>query len=153
MFRSPAPLLLAVFVYLALALSLAHTKAPWCDEGWFGNPAYNLAFRGNMGTSVLEPSGFHLNAYFRGIQQRTYLFPPNHLAALGAWFRLFGASVMTMRAYSICWGALSLVVLFYLLTHFFPDRRVAVAGTLLTAINFIFLWSTEIGRASCRERV
>jgi hypothetical protein len=146
MFRSPAPLLLAVFVYLALALSLAHTKTPWCDEGWFANPAFNLAFRGNMGTSVLEPSGFHLNAYFRGIRDRTYLFPPNHLAALGAWFRLFGASVMTMRAYSICWGALSLAVLFYLLTRFFPDRRVAVAGTLLTSINFVFLWSTADGR-------
>jgi hypothetical protein len=34
---------LAVVVYLVLALWLAHTKAPWCDEGWFANPAYNLA--------------------------------------------------------------------------------------------------------------
>lgn len=146
MSRQTAGLFLALFVYLVLALSLAYTKAPWCDEGWFANPAYNLAFRGNMGTSVLEPSGFHLNAYFRGIQQRTYLFPPNHLAALGAWFRIFGASVMSMRVYSICWGALSLVILFYLLSRWFPDRRVALGGTLLTAINFVFLWSTADGR-------
>src|SRR5579871_407508 len=142
MSRRAAGLFLALFVYFALALALAYTKAPWCDEGWFANPAYNLAFRGNMGTSVLEPSGFHLNAYFRGIQQRTYLFPPNHLAALGGWFRIFGASVMTMRVYSICWGALSLVILFYLLARWFPDRRVAMAATFLTAINFVFLWST-----------
>src|ERR1700733_4580203 len=87
------PLLLAVVIYLVLALCLARTKAAWCDEGWFANPAYNLAFHGNLGMSVLEPSGFHLNAYFRGIQQRTYLFPPNHMVALAGWFRLFGASI------------------------------------------------------------
>jgi Dolichyl-phosphate-mannose-protein mannosyltransferase len=141
-----APLLAAVIVYLTLATWLARTKAPWCDEGWFANPAYNLAFRGNMGMSVLEPSGFHLNAYFRGIQQRTYLFPPNHMVALAGWFRLFGASVFSMRTYSICWSALTLVILFYLWAHFFPDRRVAALGTLFTAIDFIFLWSSADGR-------
>jgi hypothetical protein len=140
------PLLVTVAVFLTLSLWLAHTKAPWCDEGWFANPAYNLAFRGNMGTSVLEPSGFHLNAYFRGVQSRTYLFPPNHLVALAGWFRLFGPGIVTMRIYSICWSAVSLVVLFYLFSQFFPDRRVAVIGTLFTATDFIFLWSTADGR-------
>jgi len=141
-----APLLLAILIYLVLALWLAHTKAPWCDEGWFANPAYNLAFRGNLGMSVLEPSGFHLNAYFRGIQQRTYIYPPNHLVALAGWFRLFGFSIFSMRVYSICWSALGLAILFYLLSRFFPDRRVAVFGTLFTAIDFIFLWSSADGR-------
>jgi 4-amino-4-deoxy-L-arabinose transferase-like glycosyltransferase len=140
------PLVLAVLIYLVLAVWLARTKAPWCDEGWFANPAYNLAFRGNMGMSVLEPSGFHLNAYFRGIQEHTYLFPPNHMVALAGWFRLFGASVFSMRSYSICWGALSLVVLFYLFSRFFPDRRVAVLATLFTSVDFVFLWSTADGR-------
>ncbi len=141
-----APLLLAIVIYLVLSLWLAHTKAPWCDEGWFANPAYNLAFRGNMGMSVLEPSGFHLNAYFRGVEQRTYLYPPNHMVALAGWFRLFGPDVFSMRVYSICWSAVSLAVLFYLFSQFFPDRRVAVIGTLFTAVDFIFLWSSADGR-------
>lgn len=141
-----AALILAVVTYLVLSLWLAHTKAPWCDEGWFANPAHNLAFRGEMGMSVLEPAGFHLNAYFRGIQHRTYLFPPNHLVALAGWFRLFGSNVFFMRIYSICWSGISLVVLFYLLAQFFPDRRVAVVGTLFTAVDFIFLWASADGR-------
>jgi hypothetical protein len=140
------PLLLAVVIYLVLALCLARTKAAWCDEGWFANPAYNLAFHGNLGMSVLEPSGFHLNAYFRGIQQRTYLFPPNHMVALAGWFRLFGVGVFSMRLYSICWSGISLVVLFYLFSKFFPDRRIAVLGTLFTAVDFVFLWSSADGR-------
>jgi hypothetical protein len=39
-----------------------------------------------------------------------------------------------------------LVILFYLLTRYFPDRRVAVLGTFFTAIDFIFLWSSADGR-------
>jgi hypothetical protein len=136
------PLLLAVLIYLVLALWLAHTKAPWCDEGWFANPAYNLAFRGNLGSNVLEPSGFYLNAYFRGVQQRTYYAMPTDLVALAGWIRMFGLSAFSARVYSICWGAIALVVLFYVLKRLFPDRRVAVLGTLLTSIDFIFLWST-----------
>lgn len=129
-------------VYLLLALWLANTKAPWCDEGWFANPAYNLAFRGNMGSNVLEPSGFYLNAYFRGVQERTYYVLPTHLVALAGWFRIFGASAFSARAYSICWGALTLPILFYILQRLFTDRRVAMLGTILTSVDFIFLWST-----------
>lgn len=132
----------AVLVYLVLALWLAYTKTPWCDEGWFANPAYNLAFHGNLGSNVLEPSGFYLNAYFRGVQERTYYVIPSHFIALAAWFRVFGMTAFSARAYSICWGALTLPILFYILQRLFPDRRVAALGTLLTAIDFIFLWST-----------
>ena len=74
-----------IVVFLTLATALARTKAPWCDEGWFANPAYNLAFHGQMGTNVLEPSGHFLNAYLSGIQERTYLMVPNHMVALAGW--------------------------------------------------------------------
>src|ERR1019366_180867 len=88
--RIIAPLLAAIAIYLSIALLLARTKAPWCDEGWFANPAYNLAFHRYMGSNVVEPSGFILNTYMRGIQQRTYYQIPTHLVMLAAWFRVFG---------------------------------------------------------------
>jgi hypothetical protein len=141
-----APLLLAVVVYLVLSLWLAHTKAPWCDEAWFVNPAFNLAFHGRMGSNVLEPSGHYLNAYLRGVQERTYIFPPNHLVALAGWFRLFGFSAFRTRVYSVCWSAVGLAALFYILLRIFPDHRVAQLAALLIAIDFIFLWSTADGR-------
>jgi hypothetical protein len=137
-----APLLLAMLVYLVLALWLADTKAPWYDEGQYTNSAYNLAFRGNMGSNVVEPTGFYQNVYYRGVQQWTYFELPNHILAMAAWIRIFGFSAFTARSYSICWGAVTLAVLFFLLQRAFPDRRVATLGTLFTAIDFIFLWSS-----------
>ncbi len=62
-------------VGLVLAGWIARTKAPWCDEGWFANPAYNLAFKGNLGSNVLEPSGHFLNAYLKGRKEPMSSFP------------------------------------------------------------------------------
>lgn len=140
------PLGAAVLVYLVLALWLAYTKAPWCDEAWFVNPAFNLAVHGYMGSNVLEPSGHYLNAYLRGVQQRTYIFPPNHLVALAGWIRLFGFSALLVRLYSISWGALGLAALYYVLLRAFPDRKVAQLAILFTSIDFVYLWSTADGR-------
>lgn len=139
-------LALALLTYLVLALSLAWTKAPWCDEAWFVNPAYNLAFHGNMGSNVLEPSGYYLNVYMRDVQQRTYIYPPNHFIVLAGWFRIFGFSAFLARAYSVCWSALMMIALFYVLLRMFPDRRVPYVAFALLCIEFIFLWSTADGR-------
>ncbi|HSR08636.1 MAG TPA: glycosyltransferase family 39 protein [Bryobacteraceae bacterium] len=144
--RVIAPLLAAVAIYLTLALWIAHTKAPWCDEGWFANPAYNLAFHGYMGSNVVEPSGFYLNTYLRGIHDRTYYVTPNHLVALAGWFRVFGFSLFSMRLYSILWGVVALLALFYILYHLFPNPQVAQLAVLLLSVDFIFLWSAADGR-------
>lgn len=138
----PAPLLLAVLVYLVLALWLADTKAPWYDEGQYTNAAYNLAFHGNMGSNVVEPTGFYLNVYYRGVQQWTYFELPNHVIAVAAWIRIFGFSAFTARSYSIFWGAITLVFLFFIVQRHFQDRRIAAFATLFTAMDFIFLWSS-----------
>ncbi len=95
-----------------------------------------------MGTSVVEPHVYYRNAYFRGVQQRSYFTVPNHLVALAGWLRVFGLTAFSARMYSVSWGVLTLLVLFYILHLLFPDRRVAALATLLTAIDFIFLWST-----------
>ena len=137
---------LAVVLCLSLSLLLAYTKAPWCDEGWFVNPAYDLALHGRMGSSVLEPTGHFLNAYLRGVQERTYIFMPVHLVALAGWIRAFGFSALKVRAYSACWSALALAALFFVLRKLFCDPRVAQLAVLFTAVDFIFLCSTADGR-------
>jgi hypothetical protein len=144
--RSVTPLLAAIGIYLVFALWLADTKAPWCDEGWFANPAYNLAFHGQMGTNVLDPSGHFLNTYLSGIQTRTYIVTPNHLVALAGWFRLVGFSLFSMRVYSILWGVVTLVALFYILSRLFPNAREAQLAVLLLSIDFMFQWATADGR-------
>jgi hypothetical protein len=126
-------LMASVVLYLVLATSIARTKAPWCDEGWFANPAYSLAFHGNMGSNVVEPSGHFLNAYLQGIQERTYVVTANHLVGLAGWFRIWGFSLFTMRLYSILWGAITLLALLYILRLL---RRLALymTGNLWSAV-------------------
>lgn len=142
----PMAWMAAVALYLFLATWIARTKAPWCDEGCLANPAYNLAFHGYMGMSVAEPRGHFLNADLQGIRERTYIVTPLHLVGLAGWFRLAGFSLFTMRLYSILWGAAILLVFFLILCRLFPDSRVAQLATLLTAMDFVFLWSAADGR-------
>ncbi len=137
----------ALLVYLVLALWLAYTKAPWFDEGACTNAAYDLAFRGNMGSNVLEPTGMLFNAYFRGVKEHTYFTVPNNLLALAAWFRAFGFSIFSARCYSICWGCATLLALFYVVQWSFSDPYIAAAAAFFTGIDFVFLWSTADARA------
>jgi len=53
---------LSAFFYLTSVYKIATSKDPFIDEGWIASPGYNLAFKGNMGTTVLEPSGSWLAA-------------------------------------------------------------------------------------------
>ena len=139
-------LLVILAVYITLAFAIARTKVPWCDEGWFANPAYNLAMRGNMGTNVLEPSGHYLNAYLSGIEQRTYIVVPLHLVTLAGWFKLFGFSAVSMRAYSILWGAVALGAVFLIVWMLTRNHALALVSIALTCVDFLFLWGAADGR-------
>ena len=70
-----AVLCAVVIIYLALALGLASAKSPWHDEGWFANPALNLAITGSMGTTVLEGTG----TWLEGVNQYTCWVMPCYL--------------------------------------------------------------------------
>ena len=135
----------ALAVYAVTAFALAAVKSPWSDEGWFANPAYNLAFRGFMGTDVLEPSGHYLNAYLTGIHEHTYVVPPIHILELAAWFRMFGFSLMAARSLSIVWGAIALLALFSLVSKF-ANQAVGVLAVGLAACDFPLLWGAADSR-------
>jgi 4-amino-4-deoxy-L-arabinose transferase-like glycosyltransferase len=138
-------LLVAVSVFVLSAIVAAHVKAPWSDEGWFACPAYNLAFHGFMGTSVLEPSGHFLNAYLRGIQQRTYVVPPLYIVLLAGWFRVFGFGLLTMRALSTLWGVVAMLALFLLIRKLI-NGTVALLAAGILACDFTFVWASAEGR-------
>lgn len=144
--REWAALAALILVFLGLGLLLGQTKAPWCDEAWFANPAYNLAFRGYMGTNVLEPSGHFLNAYLTGIRERTYIVTPNHLVALAGWFRLTGFSLLSQRLYSLLWGGLAVAALFALVWKTFGSPPVAILAAGFLSVDFVFLWGSADGR-------
>jgi hypothetical protein len=144
-------LLIAAFgailaVFAVSAILLAQSKIPWSDEGWFANPAYNLAFRGNMGTNVLEPSGHYLNAYLSGIQTRTYIVPPLYIVSLAGWYRLFGFSLLSTRTLSLFWACVALGALFSLVLSLTRRPWLALLSAAITSLDFLFMWGAVDGR-------
>src|SRR3954465_14323874 len=104
-----AVLALILFVYLALGFGNIAPCSPGCDEAWFGNPAYNLAYRGFMGTTVLDPaSSTWKSVKLTGIDTHTYWVMPLNLLFNAAAFRIFGFSILPMRVLSLAWGLVAL---------------------------------------------
>ena len=99
---SPA-LFLILALYLALGFSTVLTRSPWQDEAWFGNPAWNLAHHGFLGTTVLDPaSSTWKSVRLTGIDRHTYWVMPLSLLLNSAVFRVFGFGSLPMRIPSSC---------------------------------------------------
>ena len=132
----------AIVVYLALAFGSALTKSPEIDEGFFANPAFNLATRGFLGTTVLETTGSAL----KGINDHTYWVPPLHLILQAGWYKLFGFSLGSMRSISIAWGLVALVAWFLIMRQLSQEYAVALLTAGLLALDYTFIVVSSLGR-------
>ena len=138
---------LIVLVYLGLGLTNVVTRAPWCDEGWFGNPAYNLAYRGFMGTTVLDPaSSTWKSVKLTGIDRHTYWVMPLNLLANAAAFRVFGFKIYVMRLLSLLWGLIALAAWGAILWKLTGRTWLALGSVALIAVDYHFLMQASDGR-------
>jgi hypothetical protein len=141
----------AVFtVFLALAIWTAETKAPWCDEAWFASPARNLAFKGFMGTTVLDPASGtpHLNIRTRldGIDRYTYWVMPLFPVTAAGWYKMVGFGLMRMRALSIVLAVLALACWWIVFTELSGSRSIALLAVALLAADNHFILAAADGR-------
>jgi hypothetical protein len=148
--RSPrilAGLALIAAVYLGLGLTNAIRRAPSCDEAWFGDAAYNLAYHGFMGTPVLEPtSGLWRSVKLTGIDRHTYWVMPLSLVANAADFGIFGFGIFPMRLLSLVWGAVALAAWGVILWKLTGDKLLVLGGLGLIAVDYHFLSGAADGR-------
>ena len=148
--RSPrivAGLALIVVVYLGLGLTNAISRAPSCDEAWFGDAAYNLAYQGFMGTPVLEPtSGLWRSVKLTGIDRHTYWVMPLNLLFNAAGFGLFGFGIFPMRLLSLVWGGVALAAWGVILWKLTGEELLVLGGVGLIAVDFHFLLQASDGR-------
>jgi hypothetical protein len=133
-------------LYLLLATASMVSLRPWCDEGWFSSPAWNLLTRGNMGTSVLDPTASWRSVNLAGINQYTYWIMPLYPVAEAAWYKATGFGLFSMRAFSVLWGFIALVTWFLFLQSLTGDFAAAFLAAWIAAIDFQFLWSASAGR-------
>ena len=138
---------LIVLVYLGLGLLNAFTRPPWCDEGWFGNPACNLAYQGFMGTTVLAPaSSTWKSVKLTGIDRHAYWVMPLHLLFNAAGFRVFGFSILSMRLLSLLWGLLALGAWGAILWKLTGQPLLTLGSLALIAVDYHFLLQASDGR-------
>jgi hypothetical protein len=138
---------LILAVYLGLGLTNLVARAPWCDEGWFASPAYNLAYRGFMGTTVLDPaSSTWKSVKLTGIDAHTYWVMPLNLLLNAAAFRVFGFSILPMRLLSLGWGLLVLLGWGVILWKLTGRLALSLAGVGMIAIDYHFLMQAADGR-------
>jgi len=134
-------------LYLILASATAVTKAPWCDEAWYGSPGYNLITKGYMGTSSLDPASTTWKSVrLTGIDRHTYWAMPLHFLATAGWYKLAGFSIFSLRALSIAWGLLALFCWIRIAAELSPERHVALVTGLLLACNYVFVNRSADGR-------
>jgi hypothetical protein len=136
----------AIIFYCVAAYRITISKVPFSDEGSLASPAYNLAFHGFMGTTVLEPTGTWLNGTLHGIHQYTYWVMPLHILAQAAWYRIFGFGLTQMRLLSAAWGAIALIAWYCIVERITRNPLAGALTMLLLSVDFTFLWSAADGR-------
>src|SRR5438270_8067464 len=137
-------------LFLLLAMWTAVTKAPWCDEGWFASPGWNLAFHGFMGTTVLDPASgtpmLSTRTRLDGIDRYTYWAMPLNLVTQAGWYKLAGFGLLRMRALSMIWALLALVCWWVVFEKLSDDPYAAMLAVALVAVDTHFLWAASDGR-------
>lgn len=133
---------IAVCLFLTLAVSSALTHRPQIDEGMFASPAYNLAFNGHFGTTVLEKE----KATLTRIDERTYWVMPMFLLNAAASFKAFGFSLFTMRLVNVFWGIVLLAAVYVIALKLSGDRRTATIALVLASTDYMVLETASSAR-------
>lgn len=131
-------------LYLLFTAGTALTKRPWSDEGWFASPAYNLAYNGYMGTSILEsvePRGQQ-----KGIDKYTYWVMPLDIVAQAAWYRILGFGLFQMRMLSAFWGLVAICAWWVIVYTLSRNRNVALLTSSIIALDYAFITGASFGR-------
>jgi 4-amino-4-deoxy-L-arabinose transferase-like glycosyltransferase len=141
-----AVMLAVLVIFVASCAGSIRTTLPWCDEGWFADPAYNLLVRGVMANSTLDPTFGFGASRVTGIDRHTYWVMPLYILAQSAWYRLIGFDLFSMRTLSLVWSLAALAAWYFTLRVLLHDRDIATAAVAFIALDFHFIWASTTGR-------
>ena len=123
-------------VYLTGAVATALSERPWCDEGWFAEPAWSLVRLGEMSTPTLDNS---LQPALESLKRYTYWVFPAYLVTLGGWSWMFGFSLFAARMYSTFWGVVLLAAAVAVLRKLGVRWNWVLLALALMIIDYQFL--------------
>lgn len=135
--------LLAVTVFLALAVPNLHCPGLHMDEGTYGNIAGYV-----LGPASSQHSLVLLNYHVKLFGRILPIYAEEYVGAVMHYFlspalRLFGRNVMAIRLTTIAFSCCSIVFLYFFCESWF-NRRVAFLSSLLLASNLLFVQFSRI---------
>lgn len=144
-FFSPS-LILLVIIFLFFSCSLLLDDPPvWPDEALFADISLNLLHEHRLGTDLWKNM-------VDGVQDHAYWYPPLYYYLNAFWFKLLGFSIVNQRLLSVFFGAIVIVLFYFLTRKLLPklygsiNKLLPLATGLLLAIDPNFLKATRIGR-------
>ena len=132
-----------MLVFLALGIAQSLTLSPWMDEGMFADVAFSFRNFGHLGSSVLDPYGYQ---ELPGVHQYTYWQFPLYFMGLGIWFRIFPATVVWMRLFSVAWGYVFLASWFVIVRSLSRKDSLALLVASLIGLDYAVLVTASNGR-------
>ena len=137
-----------VILYLVLAIGTALTKRPLGDEGFIANPALDVLARGSTGVTAMEPTGnsIAVGKVLSGITEHLYLLMPFPIYVHAAWYKIFGAGILSTRLVSVAFGLLALGACWVLTASLTGNRMIALLATFFLTIDYAFVFAAADGR-------
>src|ERR1017187_9228488 len=89
--------------YVVLAVELARVRPPNADEGHFGNAAAIFEHEHFLAMPMWN------NVWLPTLDKHMYVTTPLYFLGLSVWFKAFGTDLITMRFFSVLWGAIAFV--------------------------------------------
>lgn len=136
---------LLLVVFTALALGSTITRAPWCDEAYFAEPAYRLASVGQMASAVVPPSPVD-DPKTLGTDQYTFYTMPLQLLLQAGWYKAVGFGYVRMRLPSLFWGAAAVCGWWLILFALGADSRLRLVATAMVALDYALIRAASDGR-------
>ena len=132
-------------LFAALALGSAITRAPWCDEAYFAEPAYRLSTVGELSTKVVPPSPFD-DPKTLGTDHYTFYTMPLDLVLQAGVYRVLGFGYVQMRLLSLLWGIAAVMAWWLILLALGADHRLRLIATSMVALDYAFVRAGSDGR-------
>jgi len=141
-------ILLPILLLAALGIPRLVMVAPWSDEAFVAGPAVDLLTNGSMGTRVCAADCCHYGSVaFDGLAERTYWMPPLSFLVTAGWLGVFGTGLFALRAFSMVWGVLGLVSLWFVARSLCDNnKKVAIVTVIVVAMSFIYVRGSADGR-------
>jgi 4-amino-4-deoxy-L-arabinose transferase-like glycosyltransferase len=145
--RSLAALLAILGLFILVSVLLSIRREPWLDEGIFADPASNLAFKGVFGSTRWHTYIPQIVPDLPDIDRYTYWHMPLYLLSVSALFRVFGFSILAMRAWSIFWGCVLIVSWYVIVLTLLKGKQLAaLLAAAFVAFDANIILSAVTGR-------